>query len=134
MNPDKQLSQQLEKVSGWKPPYILRKYSLSDEPIELARPPKDMEIAVLSGEIEWEISLYTSDYLLDKLPYRANDQNLEIVPRHDKTWYAGYSQGKTYFVGGEEPLYFAEADTPVDALMKLCLELFEQKILTKGKD
>ena len=46
--------------------YILRKYSLAENPLKLSRPPKGMEVTVLSGSIEWEVAYPTLPELIEK--------------------------------------------------------------------
>lgn len=70
--------------------------------------------------------LYTSDYLLEKLPYKIGKANSAIWLRLGKTrnsytvCYMGYDL---------VCIYDFEADTPLKALLRLTLKLHENEIL-----
>jgi hypothetical protein len=64
--------------------------------------------------------LYTSDYLLEKLPTKINDTSL-VIETDGKIWWAHYLD-ENYIGGGK---LYREADTPLKALLKLTLALHE---------
>lgn len=71
---------------------------------------------------------YDLAYLLRKLPPVIKDTRLYLVNFNTRGWAAMYTK--------TDPgtLYKKDADTPENALAQLAIELFEQKILTPGKD
>ena len=100
-----ELCKQVYEATGWKG--LGRRYI--NEPLE-----KD----------DW-IPIYTSDYLLEKLPKSLNRYGLfELAPTRAETmWSAGYwtnDRLETFSVIG---------DTPLKALLKLTLNLHEEGIL-----
>lgn len=66
------------------------------------------------------------EWLLGKLPKHVGDQWLRIAPITDGMWAAYYITMGIKTAGQDE-----WADTPLDAVAKLCIELFQQNILTK---
>ena len=68
------------------------------------------------GETFWEFPLYTSDYLLGRLPSEQYE-TLQLI-KAKNYWRAGVGQ-----MGSET------SDTPLKALLKLTLKLHEEKIL-----
>lgn len=107
---DNELSELCKEVyekTGWdKSTEIIRKYSLNKVPSVFTRPPKGMELGVLSGTIEWQAPLYTSDYLLQKLPKKT-------WIKHSELWVANL--GRLHLT----------SDTPLKALLKLTLALHQ---------
>lgn len=49
-----------------------RKYSLKGAPVLIARPPEGMDLAMLSGHIEWAVCAYTVSELATLIPRKAN--------------------------------------------------------------
>jgi len=49
--------------------FILRKYSLAKEPMRMERPPKDLDLAVLSGKLKWELAFPR----LEEIMYELGD-------------------------------------------------------------
>lgn len=98
------LAQQL-KIAGFpqdKTQFIARKYSLASDPIIWGRPPEGLELATLSGKLEWEVALPTTSELIrecgDGLRHMQRDNyfdgkessteyfwfiNKEHTPHHD---------------------------------------------------
>jgi hypothetical protein len=74
-------------------------------------------------DVEWTAPLYTSDFLLEKLPAKVRDTTIEIIKRHDGTWYAGYSFGHDVNDDNAEILIHAEASTLLHASLKLIIAL-----------
>lgn len=73
--------------------------------------------------------LYTSDYLLEKLPKRIEKAGgvywITISPMDRQgTWGVSYESNPD-----EENMLFNFADTPLKALLKLTIELAEDKLL-----
>ena len=72
--------------------------------------------------------LYTSDYLLEKLPKQYRDYWLVLQPFHFTEgtirWRAFYQEDESLAVGE-----YKTADTPLKALLKLTLELHRNKML-----
>lgn len=104
---------------------IVRKYSLKEESQVMWRPPEGMDLLITAGSIEWEHPLYTSDYLLEKLPgYLTRKQDDEVGDlRMIKT---GSTDGSyTYFYEFGVPEYRSYSDTPLKALLKLTIALHE---------
>jgi hypothetical protein len=126
------LCKSVYEKTGWdESTEIIRKYSLNKEPSVFMRPPKGMELGVLSGTIEWQSPLYTSDYLLEKLPpvifVRTSDGNnntaiLTVWINGDKTAHAAYMIPFDEQNRGD---YAQTSDTPLKALLKLTLALHE---------
>ena len=75
--------------------------------------------------------LYTSDYLLEKLPAKVRSMNIEIIKRHDDTWYAGYSYGHDVDDDNAEIFIHAEASTLLYTSLKLTIALDDAKELSK---
>ena len=77
---------------------------------------------------EHQVPLYTSDYLLEKLPQDMTNDG-DVYPftlyrgKWSKQWLAGY---EGYFGGQNDP-----CDTPLKALLKLTIALDEARELTK---
>lgn len=76
--------------------------------------------------------IYTSDYLLEKLPPVVQD-SLDKKFRHIQMWINGDGEARACYV---EPYdtefrgtYAVESDTPLKALLKLTLKLHEEKLL-----
>ena len=70
--------------------------------------------------------LYTSDYLLEKLPYKIGKANSAIWLRLGKT----RNSFTVCYMGSDLVcIYDFEADTPLKALLRLTLKLHEDKIL-----
>ena len=69
---------------------------------------------------------YTSDYLLEKLPYKIGKANSAIWLRLGKT---RNSYTVCYMGSDLVCIYDFEADTPLKALLKLTLKLHEDEIL-----
>ena len=69
------------------------------------------------------IPLYTSDYLLEKLPRRINKMPINIH-EIDGKWLSryGYNVDDLY---GFEVISYASSDTPLKSLLKLTLSLYE---------
>lgn len=106
----KDLCEQLYEVSGWKTGRVIR-----DNPTESSYNGTNV--------IAYE---YDLGYLIRKLPKHIGDQWLRIAPITDDMWAAYYITMGIKSAGQDE-----WADTPEDAAVKLCLELFQQGILTK---
>lgn len=68
------------------------------------------------GEV---IPLYTSDYLLEKLPRIITDHYYLTITPSKQHWYAAYSQ----YAMGKEVKFNNQADTPLKALLKLTIAL-----------
>ena len=66
------------------------------------------------GAFNFYAPLYTSDYLLEKLPETCNKQELTLWRSGASSWRAGYSPIESY-----------RDDTPLKALLKLTLALHE---------
>lgn len=101
-----ELCKEVDLASGWKTDYFL------SNPIDT----KD------------KTYLYTSDYLLEKLPLFVNNEpkdELSLV-KTDINWGAGYyramdsDEGVQYLA---DPNFSVNADTPLKALLKLTLAL-----------
>lgn len=112
-----ELCKELYELSGWEDSSLYGHHFVSESSSGLTQP--DICPA------------YHLGYLLRKLPYQNHSHNLELVPRHNGSWYIGYSQGLEPLNVGDEPEYliFTEADTPENAACKLAIELFKQGIL-----
>jgi hypothetical protein len=117
------LCKKVKEKTGWdESVQIIRKYSMSETPTELLRPPEGMELSILSGTLEWEAPLYTSDYILQKL--EEKHYTLRVEHNHsDMYWYA-------YFAGREQRSLFDEdedwnlgGETPIKALLRLVLSM-----------
>ncbi|MDV7992097.1 hypothetical protein [Rhodococcus sp. IEGM 1374] len=75
------------------------------------------------------IPLYTSDYLLGKLPRRIDKTFfLVITPSEDRYWYAAYSQ----YAAGNKVKFNIQGDNPLKALLKLTIALHEAGELKAG--
>jgi hypothetical protein len=59
------------------------------------------------------VPLYTSDYLLEKLPTKINDTSL-VIETDGKIWWAHYLD-ENYIGGGK---LYRETDTPLKALLR----------------
>lgn len=73
-------------------------------------------------ENEWglsNLSLYTSDYLLEKLPKKLGERHLELNV-NGEDWEAFYYEGS---YGTTFPKVSLEANTPLKALLKLVIAL-----------
>ena len=77
------------------------------------------------------VPLYTSDYLLEKLPKKVEGADwsywLTLSPMDGESWDADYEFEDT------EPRHFEYADTPLKALLKLTLALHEAGVLVQEK-
>ena len=71
--------------------------------------PTDWQHGIEDGQ-----PLYTSDYLLEKLPETYNKQELTLWRSGVSSWRAGYSPTESY-----------RDDTPLKALLKLTIALSE---------
>ena len=72
------------------------------------------------------VPLYTSDYLLEKLPYKIGKANSAIWLRLGKT----RNSFTVCYMGSDLVcLYDFEADTPLEALLRLTLNLHEEGLL-----
>ena len=65
--------------------------------------------------------LYTSDYLLEKLPKGIRGDYLNIFSAGTTSWYALYGRTTT----AKETGLYGESDTPLKALLKLTIALHE---------
>lgn len=76
-------------------------------------------------------AVYTSDYLLEKLPKKVEGADwsywLTLSPMDGESWDADYEFEDT------EPRHFEYADTPLKALLKLTLALHEAGVLVREK-
>ena len=88
------------------------------------------------GETFWEFPLYTSDYLLKKLPgelKRSDDQYgalwgmKNLTQMLDGVWDASYRFEDE--MNPPDYKYSCEADTPLKALLELTMKLHEEGIL-----
>lgn len=81
-----------------------------------------------TSDFHQHIPLYTSDYLLEKLPKQYRQYWLRIEPiqftENQIRWRAYYQEDETLAVGE-----YANESTPLKALLKLTLKLHEEKIL-----
>lgn len=90
--------------------------------------PKWRSLSDNSSEVQKHAPLYTSDYLLDKLPtHLGGDETnwLDIYAAYDdatKTWFASYEYASSEPDGSS---YSRNADTPLKALLKLTLALHD---------
>lgn len=74
---------------------------------------------------EW-IPLYTSDYLLEKLPkFIDDDRRITVQPIDNGKWDASYD----LIDNVDDSIYDSFGDTPLKALLKLTLKLHEEEIL-----
>jgi hypothetical protein len=64
--------------------------------------------------------LYTSDYILEKLPGNIGDNWLRLAPIADNTWSAYYVQSGVKTMRQDE-----WSDTPLKALLKLTIALHD---------
>ncbi|MEC5150898.1 hypothetical protein [Cryobacterium sp. GrIS_2_6] len=85
--------------------------------------------------------LYTSDYLLEKLPkkvFGVHSYDLELKPIADDLWIALYCPMGELFQPSDQARkpfkLWSEADTPLKALLKLTLALHEAKELPTKKE
>ena len=103
-----ELCKQVYEVTGWKDTH-----SRIDDSNHTVRNEGN---EVLLGTKQ--VPLYTSDYLLEKLPETYNKQELALWRSGVSSWRAGYSPIESY-----------RDDTPLKALLKLSLKLHEDKLL-----
>lgn len=82
--------------------------------------PTDWQHGIENGQ-----PLYTSDYLLDKLPKFIDDRRLTLQPVIGNRWDASYD----LINEADDSIYDSFAKTPLKALLKLSIELHEEKIL-----
>ncbi len=78
-------------------------------------------------------SIYTSDYLLEKLPvylmYSGEQYFFELEVFEDKTWRGNYGYQDRDGWYDHPDINLQPEDTPLKALLKLALKLHEEKIL-----
>jgi hypothetical protein len=101
--------------------YLLRKYSLAEMPIEIRRPPDGMEVAVLSGKIEWEVSTPTLEELIEACPKNIGSATFVLGSANQgKKWVACYFD----FVTNRCAELNESGSTPVEAVARLWLALY----------
>ena len=101
--------------------YLLRKYSLAEMPIEIRRPPDGMEVAVLSGKIEWEVSTPTLEELIEASPKNIGSATFVLGSANQgKKWVACYFD----FVTNRCAELNESGSTPVEAVARLWLALY----------
>ncbi len=69
-----------------------------------------------------QVPLYTSDYILEKLPREIRNQTIEVVAYGDH-WEAAYSEARDAL--WDTAIKSHAADTPLLALLKLTIALSE---------
>ena len=74
--------------------------------------------------------LYTSDYLLEKLPVHVDKERAKHLYQYVETFYP-YTK-REYMVGYEKSEFSEYADTPLKALLKLVVTLHESGKLENG--
>lgn len=79
-----------------------------------------------TSDFHQHIPLYTSDYLLEKLPYKIGEANSAIWLRLGKT----RNSFTVCYMGSDLVcLYDFEADTPLKSLLKLTIALHEEGLV-----
>lgn len=136
-----ELSKELYAVSGWDSSIAggnARWCEIAPDQWEYLRL-NDATAYEPSFKNEWfaGIPAYELGYLLRKLPRKIDDVDGQILflsifpsPTNSTQWEANYG-GIDY--KAVLP-YQAYADTPENAIAKLCIELFKQNILTREKE
>jgi hypothetical protein len=101
--------------------YLLRKYSLAENPIEIRRPPDGLEVAVLSGRLEWEVAVPTLEELIDACPKDIGSATFVLGSANQgKKWVACYFD----FVTNRCAELNESGSTPVEAVARLWLALY----------
>lgn len=119
-----EMCQELEKLSGWHDTYA--GYYLLD-----GIPSTRQKVTIyddLPGvhQLVQQASAYDLGYLMSRMPYSTT-----ISKSSERDHYGAWIAGATDLEHAMENPTFVEADTPEDALAKLCIELFKQGVLTK---
>lgn len=128
MNPDKTLCQELYKVSGWQPEDYCS-HEIADNNGSCAACGK---LRPNDPYAPFDPPAYTSDYLLDKLPTNINNRSAFYLWKTGSGYKAGYEDALLPRRPSQSKEIHRQADTPVNALLKLAIELFKSGILGKG--
>lgn len=114
-----ELCKQVYEATGWKQsPNISQLYEYWDDYDELC-------VISIEDADDALVPAYTSDYLLDKLPKFIDDRRLTLQPVIGNRWDASYD----LINEADDSIYDSFAKTPLKALLKLSIELHEEKIL-----
>jgi hypothetical protein len=101
--------------------YLLRKYSLAENQIEIRRLPDRLEVAVLSGKLEWEVAVPTLEELIDACPKDIGSATFVLGSANQgKNWVACYFD----FVTNRCAELNESGSTPVEAVARLWLALY----------
>lgn len=132
-----QLTNGLFRVSGWVDTrYQLVKYSMRSEPMLLPMPNGALDVAVLSGDVEWKLPAYNLGYLLRKLSRSkfwksgTTSCDIEACGQQWQVRVDGMVQPEDAPVQSRS-VYSGYADTPEDAAASLAIKLFEQGVITQ---
>ena len=82
-----------------------------------------MALSMADSELHSECPLYTSDYLLEKLPATGYKGGILSIKKYESV--GDFMYGASYGVFGAEHI----ADTPLKALLKLTISLRNEDIL-----
>lgn len=119
-----ELCREVYKRTGWKAPhdkvFVINDYLESDTGIKKPTHYSKIGYGKKSGAITYW-PLYTSDYLLEKLPKGIKGDYLNMFSAGITSWYALYGRTTT----AKDTGLYGESDTPLKALLKLTIVLHE---------
>ena len=128
-----ELCKQVYEATGWK--YTIGRFH-DDGSYDGYVGHKGVAYTPNPQDAEWlpkNIPLYTSDYLLEKLPvylmYSGEQYFFELEVFEDKTWRGNYGYQDRDGWYDHPDINLQPEDTPLKALLKLALKLHEEKIL-----
>lgn len=122
-----QLCKEVYERTGWEGDRTIATYTSYDGKAEYLI--VDNNAGELGHDLARYTYLYTSDYLLEKLPKKVRHNGKRLSPTliyvdEHKWWLAQY-----YEITGGVPEYNTVANTPLKALLKLVIALDESKEL-----
>lgn len=138
------LTRGLQSLSDWNDtPDVLVKFSLQDVPMKLPNMDEyGVSVTTLSGEEEWRLPYYTTDYLLKTMPsFIALNGKAHFIgvqaanTDEDPEYVAAYYHYMPVAPGAWSALVYQQqkAKNPQDALAKLAFRLFMDDIIWKIK-